>query len=269
MSKKIFIENVQYGDNTLPLIAGPCVIESRDHSLLMAESIRKITDQLGIPFIFKSSFDKANRSAAGSFRGPDIDEGLSILADVKREINVPILTDVHLPAQCNLVAGVADVLQIPAFLCRQTDLLVAAGKTGRAVNIKKGQFLAPGKMVHAAEKVASTGNQNILLTERGTSFGYGLVSDMTSIPAMQHSGYPVVFDATHSAQIPSGEAITGGQRDMIPTLAKAAVAVGCDGLFMEVHNDPEKAKSDAATQWPLDQLESLLISIQKIHRAVI
>ncbi len=268
MGKRIRINNITFGDGSLPVIAGPCVIESRDHSLKMAESIRSITDRLGISFIFKSSFDKANRSATGSYRGPDMDEGLQILADVKKEVGVPVLTDVHLPDQCATVAEVADVLQIPAFLCRQTDLLVAAGETGKTINIKKGQFLAPGKMAHAAEKVASTGNENILLTERGSSFGYGLVSDLTAIPTMQSSGYPVIFDATHSAQVPGGEATTGGQREMIPTLAKAAVAAGCDGLFMEVHDNPTDAKSDAATQWPLDQLEALLITLQNVHKAV-
>ena len=269
MSKKVIVGNVEFGGDALPLIAGPCVIESRDHSLKMAEAIRLVTDKLGITFIFKSSFDKANRSAAGAFRGPNMDEGLKILAEVKNEVGVPVLTDVHLPDQCGAVGEVADVLQIPAFLCRQTDLLLAAGETGKTINIKKGQFLAPGKMAHVAEKVASTGNDNILLTERGSSFGYGLVSDMTAIPAMQSSGYPVVFDATHSAQVPGGEATTGGQRDMIPILAKAAVAAGCDGLFMEVHDNPDEAKSDAATQWPLAQLEQLLISLQKVHQAVI
>ena len=268
MGKKIELGNISYGGSELPLILGPCVIESRDHSLSMAKAIRTVTDQLGVPFVFKSSFDKANRSAARSYRGPNMDEGLRILEDVKHEIGVPVLTDVHLPDQCSVVAEVVDVLQIPAFLCRQTDLLLAAGKTGKTINIKKGQFLAPGKMAHAAEKVASTGNENILLTERGSSFGYGLVSDMTAIPAMQTSGYPVVFDATHSAQLPGDEATTGGQREMIPTLARAAVAAGCDGLFMEVHDNPTEAKSDAATQWPLDQLESLLVSIKKVHEAV-
>ncbi|MEA1882438.1 MAG: 3-deoxy-8-phosphooctulonate synthase [Candidatus Marinimicrobia bacterium] len=267
MGKRITVGNVEFDGGTLPLIAGPCVIEARDHSLKMAEAIRTVTEKLNVPFIFKSSFDKANRSSVGSFRGLDMDEGLKILADVKSEIGVPVLTDVHLPDQCGAVAGVVDVLQIPAFLCRQTDLLIAAGETGKTINIKKGQFLAPGKMAHAAEKVASTGNDNILLTERGSSFGYGLVSDMTSIPAMQASGYPVVFDATHSAQVPGGKAITDGQRNMIPTLSKAAVAAGCNGLFMEVHDNPEAAKSDAATQWPLDKLERLLSILIKIHEA--
>ena len=265
----ITIGNVKYESGSFPLIAGPCVIESRDHILMMAEQIQKITSTMNIPLIFKSSFDKANRSAIDSFRGPDsLDTGLSILNDVKTELGIPVLTDVHLPDQCKAVAEVSDVLQIPAFLCRQTDLLIAAGKTGKAINIKKGQFLAPGKMKHVAEKVESTGNKNILLTERGTSFGYSLVSDMTSIPVMQNVGYPVIFDATHSAQLPGDQNVTGGQRNMIPTLAKAAVAAGCNGIFMEVHNDPSNAKSDASTQWPLDNLEDLLGKLLKIYEAV-
>ena len=265
---KVSIGNVLYEEGQLPLIGGPCVIESRDHSLKIAESIISITDSLNIPFIFKSSFDKANRSASDSFRGPAIQEGLQILSDVKKELGIPVLTDVHLPDQCKEVGEVVDVLQIPAFLCRQTDLLHAAGKTGKVVNIKKGQFLAPDKMRFAADKVLSAGNKNILLTERGSSFGYGLVSDMTSIPTMQKTGYPVIFDATHSAQLPGGDKTTGGNRKIIPTIAKAAVAAGCNGLFMEIHDNPDKAKSDAATQWPLDELESLLSIIIKVHEAV-
>ena len=265
---KVSIGNVIYEEGQLPLIGGPCVIESRDHSLKIAESIISITDSLNIPFIFKSSFDKANRSASDSFRGPAIQEGLQILSDVKKELGIPVLTDVHLPDQCKEVGEVVDVLQIPAFLCRQTDLLYAAGETGKVVNIKKGQFLAPDKMRFAADKVLSAGNKNILLTERGSSFGYGLVSDMTSIPTMQKTGYPVIFDATHSAQLPGGDKTTGGNRKIIPTIAKAAVAAGCNGLFMEIHDSPHKAKSDAATQWPLDELESLLSIIIKVHEAV-
>ena len=265
---KVSIGNVIYEEGQLPLIGGPCVIESRDHSLKIAESIISITDSLNIPFIFKSSFDKANRSASDSFRGPAIQEGLQILSDVKKELGIPVLTDVHLPDQCKEVSEVVDVLQIPAFLCRQTDLLYAAGETGKVVNIKKGQFLAPDKMRFAADKVLSAGNKNILLTERGSSFGYGLVSDMTSIPTMQKTGYPVIFDATHSAQLPGGDKTTGGNRKIIPTIAKAAVAAGCNGLFMEIHDNPDKAKSDAATQWPLDELESLLSIIIKVHEAV-
>ena len=265
----VSIGNVNYENGSFPLIAGPCVIESRDHSLKMAEQIQKITNTLNIPLIFKSSFDKANRSSIGAFRGPDnLEVGLSILADVKKELGVPVLTDVHLPVQCSVVAEVCDVLQIPAFLCRQTDLLLAAGETGKAINIKKGQFLAPGKMKHIAEKIESTGNKNILLTERGTSFGYGLVSDMTSIPVMGQVGYPVIFDATHSAQLPGDKNVTGGQREMIPTLAKAAVAAGCNGIFMEVHDDPKNAKSDASTQWPLNKLENILQTLLKVHEAV-
>ena len=265
----VSIGNVSYENGSFPLIAGPCVIESRDHSLRMAEQIQKITNALNIPLIFKSSFDKANRSSIGSFRGPDnLEVGLSILADVNTELGIPVLTDVHLPDQCSVVAEVCDVLQIPAFLCRQTDLLLAVGETGKAINIKKGQFLAPGKMKHSAEKIESTGNKNIILTERGTSFGYSQVSDMTSIPIMGQTGYPVVFDATHSAQLPGDKNVTGGQREMIPTLAKAAVAAGCSGVFMEVHDDPKNAKSDASTQWPLNKLENILQTLLKVHEAV-
>ena len=265
----VSIGNVSYENGSFPLIAGPCVIESRDHSLRMAEQIQKITNALNIPLIFKSSFDKANRSSIGSFRGLDnLEVCLSILADVKTELGIPVLTDVHLPDQCSVVAEVCDVLQIPAFLCRQTDLLLAAGETGKAINIKKGQFLAPGKMKHTAEKIESTGNKNIILTERGTSFGYSQVSDMTSIPIMGQIGYPVVFDATHSAQLPGDKNVTGGQREMIPTLAKAAVAAGCSGVFMEVHDDPKNAKSDASTQWPLNKLENILQTLLKVHEAV-
>jgi len=268
MSKTIKIGNVEFGGGSLPLIAGPCVIESREHSLRMAEAIKSVADSVDVPLIFKSSFDKANRTASDSFRGPDMDEGLSILSDVKKETGLPVITDVHLPDQCNEVAEVVDILQIPAFLCRQTDLLLAAGKTGKTINIKKGQFVAPGKMTFAAEKVASTGNNNILLTERGTSFGYDLVSDMTAIPTMKSSGYPVVFDATHSCQSPGASGITGGHRGMIPVLAKSAIAAGADGLFMEVHDKPESAKSDASTQWPLDKLEELLIVVKRIFELV-
>ena len=268
MDNNVSVGQINFDDGGLPLIGGPCVIESRDHSLKMAEAIYSITEKLDVPFIFKSSFDKANRSSAGSFRGPDMDEGLRILEDVKNEVDVPILTDVHLPSQCATVSEVADVLQIPAFLCRQTDLLVAAGETGKAINIKKGQFLAPGKMAYSAEKVTITGNNNILLTERGSSFGYGLVSDMTAITVMQKTGYPVIFDATHSAQVPGSKVTTGGQRHMIPILAKAAVAAGCDGLFMEIHDNPAKAKSDAATQWPLDELKDLLKILINVYKAV-
>ncbi len=245
------------------LIAGPCVIESRESALRHAESLQTLTARLKIPLIYKSSYDKANRSAIGSFRGLGVHEGLAVLAEVKRECGVPIITDVHVPTEVARAAEVADIIQIPAFLCRQTDLLVEAGRSGKVVNIKKGQFLAPWDMKHAAAKVASTGNHRILLTERGTTFGYNnLVSDMRSLPIMASFGYPVVFDATHSVQLPGGLGnATGGQREFIAPLARAAVATGIDGLFMEVHLEPERALSDRATVFPLDQLESLLSTL--------
>ncbi len=257
------------GGNGLFLIAGPCVIESEEHARSMAEQINVICAQVELPFIFKVSFDKANRTSVSSYRGPGMEEGLRILRKVKEEVKVSILTDVHLPEQCAPVAEVADILQIPAFLCRQTDLLVAAGETGRAVNIKKGQFVAPNDMKHAVEKVRSTGNENILLTERGSSFGYNnLVVDFRSIPIMQKLGYPVVCDATHSLQLPSGEgAQSGGQPEFIPTLAAAAVAAGVDGLFLEVHDNPPAALSDASNQLPLDQLQPLLTRLFAISQA--
>jgi 2-dehydro-3-deoxyphosphooctonate aldolase (KDO 8-P synthase) len=248
------------GGHPFVFIAGPCVVESRDSALRHAEALRTLTDRLGVPFIYKSSYDKANRTALDSFRGLGIDEGLAILAEVKRYAGVLVLTDVHSVEEASAVAEVADVLQIPAFLCRQTDLLLAAGRSGRPVNIKKGQFLAPWDVQHAAAKIASTGNRRILLTERGATFGYNnLVSDFRALPIMAHSGYPVVYDATHSVQLPGGQGdMSGGQREFIAPLARAAVAVGVDGLFMEVHKEPEHALSDRATVFPLAQLESLL-----------
>jgi 2-dehydro-3-deoxyphosphooctonate aldolase (KDO 8-P synthase) len=248
------------GGRPLVLIAGPCVVESRDSALRHAQALRALTDRLGVPFVYKSSYDKANRTAVDSFRGPGIDAALSILAEVKREIGVLVLTDVHTVPEVNAAAEVADILQIPAFLCRQTDLLLAAGQSDRVVNIKKGQFLAPWDMQHVATKVASTGNRRILLTERGATFGYNnLVSDFRSLPIMARFGYPVVFDATHSVQLPGGlGGQSGGQREFIAPLARAAVAVGIDALFMEVHEEPERALSDSATVFPLAQLESLL-----------
>ena len=248
------------GGTPFVLIAGPCVIESRDSALRHAEALRSLTARLHIPFLYKSSYDKANRSSHASFRGLGMEEGLRILAEVKREVGVPLLTDVHTPQEISATAEVVDILQIPAFLCRQTDLLLAAGHSQRAVNIKKGQFLAPADMEYVAQKVASTGNRRILLTERGASFGYNnLVSDMRSLPILARCGYPVVYDATHSVQLPGGRgAMSGGQREFIPPLARAAVAVGVDGLFMEVHEEPQRALSDSATVFPLAQLESLL-----------
>jgi 2-dehydro-3-deoxyphosphooctonate aldolase (KDO 8-P synthase) len=248
------------GANGLFLIAGPCVIESEAHARSMAERIAAVCADLKLPYIFKSSYDKANRTSINSYRGPGVAEGLKILRRIKDDLRLPILTDVHEPAQVAAAAEVADVLQIPAFLCRQTDLLVAAAKSGRVVNIKKGQFLSPAEMKTAVEKVASTGNQKILLTERGTSFGYNnLVVDMRSFPIMRGFGYPVVFDATHSLQLPGGEGKqSGGQPEFIEPLSRAAVAAGVDGLFLEVHDNPPAALSDASNQLPLAQLKPLL-----------
>jgi 2-dehydro-3-deoxyphosphooctonate aldolase (KDO 8-P synthase) len=257
------------GANGLFLIAGPCVIESEAHARSMAERIAAVCADLKLPYIFKSSYDKANRTSINSYRGPGMAEGLKILRRIKDDLRLPILTDVHEPAQVAAAAEVADVLQIPAFLCRQTDLLVAAAKSGRVVNIKKGQFLSPAEMKTAVEKVASTGNQKILLTERGTSFGYNnLVVDMRSFPIMRGFGYPVVFDATHSLQLPGGEGKqSGGQPEFIEPLSRAAVAAGVDGLFLEVHDNPPAALSDASNQLPLAQLKPLLQKLLALARA--
>ncbi len=250
----------------LLLIAGPCVIESLDHCLRVGARIAAIARRLGLPYVFKASYDKANRSSVHSFRGPGLDEGLRILERVQTELGTPVLSDVHDPAQAEAAGRILDGVQIPAFLCRQTDLLLAAGRTGRCINIKKGQFLAPEKMQLAVEKVRETGNPNVLVTERGTFFGYErLVNDMTGLGIMREFA-PVVFDATHSVQYPGGAGnVTGGRREFIPLLARAAVAAGTDGLFMEVHDDPDHAKSDAATVWPLDKLEALLSSLMRIR----
>ena len=268
--KDIKVGNVIFGKDNLGIIAGPCVIENRDHSLEMSYAIKEVSEDVGIPIIFKSSFDKANRTSIKSFRGPGIQEGMRILSDVKTETGLKVLTDIHSPDQAGLVSDVVDIIQIPAFLSRQTDLLIAAAKTGKPINIKKGQFLAPWDVEHIVKKVEESGSQNILLTDRGTQFGYNnLVADMRAIPLMKQFGYPVIFDATHSAQLPGGSGgHSSGMRDMIPTLARAAVAAGCNGVFMEVHNNVDKAKSDAATQWPLDKLASLLIDLKKIHNSL-
>ena len=268
--REIKVGNVIFGKDNLGIIAGPCVIENRDHSLEMSHSIKEVSEDVGIPIIFKSSFDKANRTSIKSFRGPGIDEGMRILSDVKTETGLKVLTDIHSPEQAELVSDVVDIIQIPAFLSRQTDLLIAAAKTGKPINIKKGQFLAPWDVEHIVKKVEESGSQNILLTDRGTQFGYNnLVADMRAIPLMKKFGYPVIFDATHSAQLPGGSGgHSSGMRDMIPTLARAAVAAGCNGVFMEVHNNVDKAKSDAATQWPLDKLASILIELKKIHNSL-
>lgn len=253
----------------LLLIAGPCVIESESHSLILAERIATIARRVELPYCFKASFDKANRSSIHSYRGPGLDGGLAILAKVKREIGLPVLSDIHEPAQAASAGEVLDCLQIPAFLCRQTDLLIACGKTGKCVNVKKGQFLSPEKMGLAVEKVGETGNRNVLVTDRGTTFGYErLINDMTGLEVMRRFA-PVVFDATHSVQHPgSSGSTTGGAREFIPLLTRSAIAAGVDALFLEVHDNPSAAKSDAATVWPLDQLESLLQTVQRIRMAV-
>lgn len=266
----IKINNIKCGGSfPFVLIAGPCVVENEIITLKTAEGIKKITSELKIPFIFKSSYKKANRTSLNSFIGIGDEEALRILEKVKKKFDVPVLTDIHNEEEAYTAAQVADVLQIPAFLCRQTELLVAAGKTGKAVNIKKGQFLAPEDMLYTAEKVASTGNKKILLTERGTTFGYNnLVVDMRSLIIMRRLGFPVVMDATHSVQVPGKGGVTGGEPIFIPALAKAAVAVGIDAVFMEVHPDPSKALSDAASQYPLNKLKKLLVELQKIDRII-
>lgn len=270
MKNRFEINGVEFGGDQLSIIAGPCVIESKDHILYMAEKIKSIADKVNLPLIFKSSFDKGNRSSHSSFRGPGLDPGLRILEDVKKTFDIPITTDIHNASQAVTVAEIVDIIQIPAFLCRQSDIIDSAVKTGKIINIKKGQFMAPWDVKNIVEKVAEGGGEKLLLTERGSSFGYNnLVSDMTSIPIMQNFGVPVIFDATHSVQRPGGLGkTTGGAREFIPTLAKAAVAAGCNGVFMEVHNDPNNAKSDAASQWPLDELSELLIRLKAIKQAL-
>ena len=264
------IKNLEIGNNKpFVLIAGPCVVENERMILHTAEEIKKITEELNIPFIFKSSYKKANRTSGKTFSGIGDDEALKILAKVKEKFYIPLLTDVHTTEEVDRASKVADVLQIPAFLCRQTDLLIAAGKTGKAVNIKKGQFLAPEDMKHAADKVLSTGNKNILLTERGTTFGYhNLVVDMRSFIIMREFGFPVVMDATHSVQIPGKGNESGGQPKFIKPLARAAAAVGIDALFLEVHPNPKKAMSDAESQLPLNELKNLLMEIKEIDRVI-
>ena len=252
------------------IIAGPCVIESEEQVLSIAQQMKNITEHLGIPYTFKASFDKANRTSIDGFRGPGLAEGLRILKKVKTTVGLPICTDIHEPWQAEPVAEVADILQIPAFLCRQTDLLVAAAKTGKCVNIKKAQFLAPWDMKNCLEKVRQSGNQNVMLCERGTSFGYNtLVVDMTGLRVMKEFGVPVIFDATHSVQKPGGNGTsTGGNREYVEYLAKAAVAVGVDGLFMETHPNPDHAKSDGPNMVPLGEMENLLKKLKLVYRAV-
>jgi 2-dehydro-3-deoxyphosphooctonate aldolase (KDO 8-P synthase) len=274
MSISFQVEGVRIGSGNLFLIAGPCVIESEKHALFMAEVIKGVTRSLNVPFIFKASYDKANRTSMRSFRGPGLVEGLRILKKVKDEVHVPVLTDVHETADVAKVAEVADVLQIPAFLCRQTDLIIAAAMTERAVNIKKGQFVSPWDMKHAVEKCRTAGNDRVFLTERGSSFGYNnLVVDMRSLAIMRKFA-PVVFDATHSVQLPSasggedGAATSGGQPEFIPQLARAAVGAGVDGVFLEVHDNPKEAKSDGANALESTKLRGVLKELLAVHGAL-
>jgi 2-dehydro-3-deoxyphosphooctonate aldolase (KDO 8-P synthase) len=258
------------GGAPLAFLAGPCVIESEEHAVRLARALATLCRRLGVPYVFKASFDKANRSSLQSFRGPGLEEGLRILKTVKSETGAPILSDIHEPAQAEPAAKVIDIIQVPAFLCRQTDLLLAAGRTGRVVNIKKGQFLAPWDIRNAADKVASTGNDKVLLTERGTSFGYrNLVVDFRSLAVMRGLGWPVVMDATHAVQLPGGEGDrSGGEAQFIPILARAAAAVGIDALFCEVHDNPAAAKSDGPNALRLDRVEALLETVRRIDGLV-
>jgi len=269
--KHVTVGPISFG-NDLPfvLISGPCQIESRDHALFMADALAKAAGKAGVPFIFKSSFDKANRTSVSGRRGVGIDAGLAILAEVKATLGCPVLTDIHGPEQVVAAAQAVDILQIPAFLCRQTDLLIAAGQTGAVINVKKGQFLAPWDMAAVAQKVASTGNERILLTERGASFGYNtLVSDMRALPTMAETGYPVVFDATHSVQQPGGlGSASGGQREFAPLLARSAVAAGVAAIFAEAHEDPDNAPSDGPVMLPLDWVGPMLEKLVAIDGVV-
>jgi 2-dehydro-3-deoxyphosphooctonate aldolase (KDO 8-P synthase) len=267
LTRLVNIGDIEVGaGRPLAVIAGPCVIESKDSALNHAARLKEAANRVGVPFVFKSSFDKANRSSSASYRGPGLEKGLEILAEVKEKIGVAVLTDVHEKEQVALAKEVIDVLQIPAFLCRQTDFVIAVAESGKVVNVKKGQFLAPWDMGNVVEKIVSTGNQRILLTERGASFGYNnLVSDMRSLVVMRELGYPVVFDATHSLQLPGGLGhASGGERKFIPHLARAGVAAGVDLLFMEVHEDPDRALSDGPNSLPLAQFESLLRVVKEI-----
>lgn len=269
--KTVRIGNFEVGGGKpLALIAGPCVIEGRDSALRHAAFLCETARRVGMPFIYKSSYDKANRTAMESFRGPGLEAGIEILAQVKKEFGVPVLTDVHEPQQLPLAKEVVDVLQIPAFLCRQTDFVVAVARAGRPVNVKKGQFLAPWDIRNVVDKIVASGNEEILLTERGVSFGYNnLISDMRSLVVMRGIGYPVVFDATHSLQLPGGLGkASGGQRQFIAPLARAAVAAGIDALFMEVHEDPDRALSDGPNSLPLQELESLLHTVREIDAVI-
>ena len=273
MTKKVKLnEDIVFGDQDSPfvLLSGPCALEERDRVLRIAEGIKKITDNLQIPYVFKASYDKANRSSIDSYRGPGLEEGLKLLSEVKKRFNLPILSDVHTVEQAKIAGEVLDIVQVPAFLSRQTDLVVAAGKTNKIVNVKKGQFLAPWDIDQVVAKIESTGNQRIILTERGATFGYNnLVVDMRSLPRMKETGYPVVFDATHSVQLPGGAGNkSGGEREYVPHMTRAACGVGIDSIFMEVHDNPEVAKSDSATMVPLAKLEGILKEALAIDEVV-
>ena len=271
MTKEIKIRDIKVGGkNPFCLIAGPCVIESEELIFQTAEYLKNICEKLSIPFIFKSSFDKANRSSISSYRGPGIEKGLEILNKVREKFNIPITSDIHCVSQINLASEILDLIQIPAFLSRQTDLIVETAKTGKPLNIKKGQFLAPWDIKNVIEKATSTGNENVMITERGTCFGYNnLVTDFRALPIMRKFGYPVIFDATHSVQQPGGLGkSSGGNREFVPYLAKGAIAIGCDGIFMEVHPDPEKALSDGPNMIKLDEVEALLKKLKDIEKVV-
>lgn len=263
--------NISIGDkNPLVLIAGPCVIESESACMESAKRIKEIAARLDIPFIFKSSFDKANRMSINSFRGPGLKKGLEVLSKIKARLNIPVLSDIHCQKEIDAAAEVLDVIQIPALLCRQTDIVLSVAKTGKTVNVKKGQFLAPWDMLPIIQKIESTGNKNILITERGVSFGYNnLVSDLRALKIMRDLGYPVIYDATHSVQLPGAKgSCSGGQREFVAGLSRAAVAFGCDGLFLEVHSDPDKALCDGPNMANLKDLESLLRQVKKIRKAL-
>jgi len=271
VTRTVQVGNISIGSqHRIILIAGPCVIEDEAETISLAKDLFSICKEKGIPLIFKSSYDKANRSSINSYRGPGIKQGLAILRQVKEKLGIPVLSDVHCRQEVDQAAKVLDVIQIPAFLCRQTDLLITAGQTGKVINVKKGQFLAPWDVRHVVEKISSTGNQQILITERGTCFGYNqLVSDFRALPIMRNYGYPVIYDATHSVQQPGGLGISsGGQREFVAPLVRAAVAVGCDGIFLEVHREPERALSDGPNMVPIADLPLLLQQVLKIRKAM-
>ncbi|MDP8229648.1 MAG: 3-deoxy-8-phosphooctulonate synthase [Candidatus Gorgyraea atricola] len=271
MTKEIKIKNIKIGaKNPIALIAGPCVIESEKHAVDHAKAIKEICEKQEIPFIFKSSYDKANRSSINSYRGPGVTNGLEILAKIKKDLGVPVVSDVHCRTELAEAKKVLDMIQIPAFLCRQTDFIMEIAKAAKVVNIKKGQFLAPWDIKNVLEKIESAGNKNIIITERGTTFGYNnLVSDMRSLQILAKYGYPVIYDATHSVQLPGGEGVvSGGERQFVSGLARAAIAMGCDGLFLEVHKDPDKAPCDGPNMIDLKTLEKLLKEIKKIDKVV-